>query len=228
RNGDGARINISKLNKLHEALRQRVVKVLLEDTSSSRSGIGYRHVRSVMDLVEGENVSGVLNLPFNVIIRREYDYIMLSRDEECRHSSGSKREEREAPEGTKAQDFSYPLQIPGNIDISEAHMTLAFRFIHPEEIDFGTEDAVFMDYDKMSPPLIIRNMREGDRIQPFGMEGTKKLKDLFVDRKIPRGRRGDIPLLVDQKGVVWLPKVKLSQRVKITDMTEKVVKAEII
>ena len=78
------------------------------------------------------------------------------------------------------------------------------------------------------PPLYVRSVREGDRIQPFGMEGTKKLSDIFIDRKIPKGKRKRIPLLADLKSVLWIPGIALSQRVKITDMTEKVVKAEII
>ena len=54
-------------------------------------------------------------------------------------------------------------------------------------------------------PLVVRGRRPGDRIQPVGLVGTKKLQDLLVDRKVPRGERNRIPVVADAAGrVVWV------------------------
>ena len=76
--------------------------------------------------------------------------------------------------------------------------------------------------------IVVRNIRAGDRIQPLGMKGTKKISELLIDEKIPKIGRKSISLLVDRKAVLWVPGVRLSDIFRITDVKEKVVKAEII
>ena len=56
----------------------------------------------------------------------------------------------------------------------------------------GKFQAVF-DLDRLQLPLTLRQRRDGDRFHPFGMQGTKKLKDLLIDAKIPRQERGQDP-----------------------------------
>jgi tRNA(Ile)-lysidine synthase len=54
-------------------------------------------------------------------------------------------------------------------------------------------------------PLVVRGRRPGDRIQPVGLGGTKKLQDLLVDRKVPRDARNRIPVVADAAGrIVWV------------------------
>jgi len=84
-----------------------------------------------------------------------------------------------------------------------------------------------MDYGCMALPLVLRNMRPGDRVEPLGTGGTKKLKDFFIDRKIAARRRGEIPLLVDAGTIVWIAGERISERVRVTGKTKKVLKAEI-
>lgn len=54
-------------------------------------------------------------------------------------------------------------------------------------------------------PLVVRSWRKGDRMQPRGMQGHKKLQDLFTDAKIPQERRATFPVLVDEagEGRIW-------------------------
>jgi tRNA(Ile)-lysidine synthase len=83
-----------------------------------------------------------------------------------------------------------------------------------------------MDYACIVPPLVVRRPQPGDRIQPLGMTGMKKLKRHFIDRKIPVQLRAQIPLLVDGHSVIWIIGQMLSERVKLSDKTTKVLKIE--
>jgi len=85
-----------------------------------------------------------------------------------------------------------------------------------------------MDYDCIVLPLTLRFPRPGDRIRPLGMDGTKKLKDEFIDRKIPLRMRKRTPLIADAHSVLWVVGFVLSDRVKITDRVKKILKIEII
>jgi tRNA(Ile)-lysidine synthase len=66
------------------------------------------------------------------------------------------------------------------------------------------------------PRFIVRNRREGDRFQPLGMKGSKKLKELLIDRKIAAERRDRLPLLVLDGEIVWIAGVEVSERFKVT------------
>jgi len=61
------------------------------------------------------------------------------------------------------------------------------------------------------PPLMVRSWRAGDRIQPTGSEDSRKLQDLFVDAKIPRGRRSTIPVFTCHDEIVWVPGYRIAR-----------------
>ncbi len=209
---DRARLPVPKLKKLHPALLWRLIKTILETHSPVKNGIGYLHVKAVADLIDGPSPSASADLPFNLTARREYDDLIIAPDD---GSSGG-------------CDFSYEVQIPGSVDIAETGRRMVFDLVDAEEADGRSDNPVFMDCRAISFPLVVRNMRAGDRIRPLGMKGTKKVAALLMDEKVPKVLRRSIPLLADRSSVLWVPGVRLSDRVKMTDMTEKVVKAEII
>lgn len=62
----------------------------------------------------------------------------------------------------------------------------------------------------------------------MGVGGRKKLKDFFIDQKVPRTQRDVIMLIVDAVSVVWVEKMRLSERVKITNQTKSVLEVRII
>lgn len=70
----------------------------------------------------------------------------------------------------------------------------------------------WLDWEKLAPPLVARTWRPGDRMRPFGLGGTKKLQDLFVDEKIPAAERRSVPVVVDKDGIVWVAGLRVDER----------------
>jgi len=214
------RINIPEFLMLHEAIQNRAIKTLLQRFSLLKGGIGYLHVNAVTDLLCSGRPHGRLHLPFNIEVRRESDLLIISR--------------RKRPEGRVGEadigQFSYDVTIPGRVEILELDMTMAFDIVDkpPHSIHFKGEKVAYMDLEAIKFPLVVRNLRPGDRIQPLGMEGTKKLKCYFIDEKISPCERKKIPLLVNGQSVLWIGGMRLSERVKITDKTKRMVKVEIV
>ena len=62
----------------------------------------------------------------------------------------------------------------------------------------------YFDLAKTPFPWFVRTFRPGDRIAPFGMSGRKKVKDIFIDRKIPVSKRKSIPLLFSGDDLIWI------------------------
>ncbi len=218
-------ISISRLHELDEALQHRLVKSLLERCALSPRRVAFTHIQAVANLCREEKSVGLLFLPGNVLVRREYDNLKFSLSE------ANTRSELNSPlKNQKVIGFSYALEIPSVTEIEEVNRVVKTAFIEKDELGFFnvTRNSACFDFDKIEPPLVIRNRREGDRFQPLGMAGTKKLKSYFIDEKVPRRQRDLIPLLADRHSVVWIAGLRLSERVRIDDRTRSIVKIEMI
>ncbi len=77
----------------------------------------------------------------------------------------------------------------------------------------------YIDADKIQGPLIVRDRRPGDRIRL--KEGTKKLQDFFVDKKIPREARDTIPLICDANALIWIVGEAVSEAYRVTPRTQR-------
>lgn len=104
-----------------------------------------------------------------------------------------------------------PLQVPGETVI--ANLGLLFSVsaapVAPRET---SKEWVAFDMARLQGPLAVRFRQPGDRLYPVGMEGSRKLQDIFVDAKIPARQRDRIPLLVAGKDVLWAIGLRLDRR----------------
>lgn len=117
------------------------------------------------------------------------------------------------PEKPDSVSFTYIVaDATGELLIAETGGRLRFERLEgsiPGARNSRTE-AVF-DADRLRYPLLVRSRKPGDNMQPYGLNGTKKVQDMFVDAKVPRSRRDRIPLLVDGEGrVLWIPGMRRS------------------
>ncbi|MBS7527243.1 tRNA lysidine(34) synthetase TilS [Fusibacter paucivorans] len=80
---------------------------------------------------------------------------------------------------------------------------------------------IIVDADCIVGNLEVRHRKPGDRFSPLGMSGTKKLKDFLIDLKVPQYRRDKLWLVCDAEKIIWIPEYRMSDRVKVTKNTEK-------
>jgi tRNA(Ile)-lysidine synthase len=77
--------------------------------------------------------------------------------------------------------------------------------------------------DRIHGSLAVRNRRPGDRFRPVGLNGSKKLQDLFVDRKLPRDERDRVPVVVDETDrIVWVAGYGIDEAFRVTDTSQAV------
>ena len=77
--------------------------------------------------------------------------------------------------------------------------------------------------DLVQGTLAVRNRRPGDRFRPVGLNGSKKLQDLFVDRKVARSQRDAVPIVVDADGrIVWVAGFGIDEAFRLTDAAQGV------
>ncbi|MBW6485909.1 MAG: tRNA lysidine(34) synthetase TilS [Syntrophobacterales bacterium] len=215
-------IPLSEFLQQHRAIQARLIKFSLEGIAAFEKRIGCLHIEAVLELChKKDNKLRKLDLPARILVEKWAKVLKIM-----------KAPDRVIADGVSKSKggFEREVEIPGTISLPEINMNIRAEMIdkpgfaelksHPE--------AAFIDYDCLHPPLFIRNWRYGDRIDLLGLGGTKKLKKYFIDRKIPGALRGTIPLLVDAQSVIWIAGERISQRVRITEKTKKVLKIELV
>jgi tRNA(Ile)-lysidine synthase len=200
------------LNKLSAAIRWRLFKTILENFNPAKNGISFSHVKSLDGLIQKNESGRKVDLPLKIEARREYDNIILERKKIHR----------------KRVKYEYAIHVPDTIYIKEKNLTVKTQIVKIRNVNFSSPNAIYLDWDKIKLPVIIRNRRDGDWFQPLGMAGQQKIKKYFIDHKILPSKRDKIMLLVDKLSVICIENMHLNDRVKITAETKKVLKLEII
>ena len=204
-------LKIDFINKLPQAIRWRLFKTILEDFSPAKNGFSFIHIKSLCNLSQKCESGKRVVLPLGIEARREYEDLILENKKAC---------------STQVK-YEYPMNIPGSVYIKERDVTVCAELTKKESIDFGSFNKVYLDLDKLKQPLIIRNRRDGDWFVPLGMPGRQKIKNFFIDHKIPCRKRNEIMLIVDSLSVILIENLHLNDRVKITSQTRNVLKLEI-
>ena len=188
------------------SIQQRIIRNAILELNKSLQGISEGQIAGAVNLVNNLETGKEFHLSNDIILRINYDEIIIEK---------SREREKIA--------YSYDIDVPGSI-ILENGYCLETR-IFTKDNDFvmeKTKNVKYFDYDKVEGNIRIRNRRDGDRFIPFGMKGSKKLKDYFIDEKVPRDLRDRIPLVVDNENIMWVVGYRISELYKITQDTKRI------
>lgn len=185
RDGETVSFRGEAFEKAPTVLQRRALRKLLGTPEASPRSISLVHLENALRAVRND---GTGCLPHEKVLRREHDRYVIST------SAG-----RERPS-------SYDLKIPGQIRLAGGSVFSAVWTPDDRKPFASPADAnrIRVPEARMKGPLQIRFRKPGDRFQPAGMKGHKKLQDFFIDRKIPRSRRDRIPLLFCRNELVWV------------------------
>jgi tRNA(Ile)-lysidine synthase len=214
-------IDLKKFTSLPLALKRRIIRKAIEVVKGNLYSISFRHNNEILKLTEYQLGEKEIYLPDNLMAKKIYNKIMIYR----KRISKEQTEEMLAP-------WEYDISIPGKTKIKSLDIEVEIKILDPADIKSSLyftrkkskgEFLEFIDYNKVKPPLKLRNRRSGDRFYPLKMKGLKKVKDFFIDNKIPKSHRDLIPILVDSEDkIIWIVGMRLDDRVKINSDTKKV------
>lgn len=200
------------------AIQRRLVRYAYEQITTSSLGLSFAHVEQAVQLVQQGTVGKKLDLPGGVRLVIQYDLLLFTREEDT----------------VSVPPFYYRLQVPGNTCVPELGLVIKASVLPVEsrreqvlgERNIGDKEA-FVNFDKIQPPLYVRRRKHGDRFQPLGMVGTKKLKDFFIDRKVPNQVRDRVPIVVSGDNIIWVAGYQIDDRYKVTPSTREVLHLKI-
>ncbi len=113
--------------------------------------------------------------------------------------------------------FAYNLKVPGSVDIPE--LDLRVRLTRGRVALWMYSGRIhrtgLANLDPEVQSVVVRNRRPGDRIRPLGSSSRRRLKDLLIDRRVPRLERDRLPLLVIDDEIAWVPGVTIGERFRL-------------
>lgn len=175
---------------LQRRLLHLVLNYLYQDIPPSLSTI---HIEDIVCLTREKRASGQLDLPSGLRVIRSYDRLIFT---------WRKRND-------EGESYRYVLHVPGEIQLPFGKITAEIGRNGWGPLD--DDDGFVCDVDLVRLPLIVRTREPGDRLSPKGMKGSRKVKAIFIDEKIPVAMRDRWPLVTDDSGtMLWIPGVRRS------------------
>ena len=145
------------------------------------------HINNILKLIDSNNTNATLNLPQNIVIKKEYTRLIFKSDVI-----------------NDQKQFNFKLKKHNSIN------NYIIDIISNTEED--SNNICRLDSSELSLPLYIRNKNDGDTIEVLGLNGKKKIKNIFIENKIPTNKRIDYPILVDSNDqILWVPNLKKSK-----------------
>lgn len=180
-----------------EAIVNRILKKVFD--KFSRQDFERRHIDIVRSFaLEAEN-GNMITLPFKVKALKEYDYIVIGYIKK------------------KENIGEYPFQS-GKLKI-EGYGTI--RSTSSKVLTVPKIHQHIIDAEKLPEGAAWRFRQEGDTFAPLGLNGTKKLKEYFIDKKIPQRMRNEIPVLAVGSKILAVADVEIADEIKVTNETKR-------
>ena len=194
-----ASIRRSDLINLPQAVGSRLIQKAIFKSLGHLRHIRAVHILSILEAAQGNRLGGRIILPGSWSAQWDRDNIKI------------------LPAFSDPQTmmpFAYEIDRPQEVFIRETSERVSFRKVKTligSALFTGDKNLARVDFDKLTWPLLIRNMRPGDRFRPLGLEGSKKVSRFFIDRKVPQVLRSRIPLVLSGGAIVWIAGMEIGQ-----------------
>ncbi len=180
-------LNIEKFNKLDNFIKKSLLYKLLNNIYDNTPNIiKEKNIDDILDIINSNKPNIFINLPKNKICIKEYNKLYFK--------------------NKKEENNNYKIELK---DIVETNNFIIKKIKSTEE---NSNDICRLNSQNIKLPLYITNKKDGDYINVLGLNGKKKIKDIFIDKKIPKEKRNNYPILIDSNNnVLWIPNIKKSK-----------------
>ncbi|MFB7141621.1 tRNA lysidine(34) synthetase TilS [Gottfriedia sp. NPDC056225] len=184
-------IDVKQFLNVPISLQRRCIQLILEYVYLSiPEGLTQGHLNSILTLLQNEKSTWEQHLPEGLFVKRSYN--------ECTFTF----------EQVNVKYYTISINEPGVYELPNGFsikVELNNQCLEPKN------DTFICSAKDVSFPLVVRNRKNGDRMSLKGMNGSKKLKDIFIDEKMKQSLRDEWPIITDsQNNILWVPFVKKS------------------
>lgn len=199
-------LQIEPLQKLHEALRRGILREAWRRLNPEKQSLSWRHTVDIEEKALFGDTGAALDLPGGIVVERDSTSIVF------------RTADRKSLSGQEGYEENFParLSVPGKAYLPWSGDFIEAEIVRIEECSFTNDSLVeFVSAQKIQGPLIVRTPVAGDRFQPLGMGGLKKVADFFTDLKVPVEKRWECPIVLYEGRIVWVAGYRIDERFKV-------------
>jgi tRNA(Ile)-lysidine synthase len=205
---------VERLGALHSGLINAVLRGFVNARTGSLLGYHRRHIEALRRLCLDSGPSAQIDLPRGWRARRQY---------------GKLKVEKAPCTGRDSGGYELALGIGEATWVAEAGLTFQCAVLAKDTVTWpASQQEALFDASAIAPGLKVRNFRPGDRIVPLGLKGSRKVKDIFIGRRIPRALRSRMPIVTLGEQIVWLPGLVRSNIAVVGAQTTEVVRVRAV
>ena len=237
-------LSISRFNVLHAAIAARVARLACTEAGADARRLEHVHISDIMELAASGRTGAELHLPGGLRVRRTYGVLVFAAPSATvvapSAGCGCGRDAR-VPRETTAESghgcvqgcgrdarVPAPPALPIGYVIKSLHKKDDEIVEQIKKIRYNSSEQLF-DADSLCPDeLELRFRRAGDTFFPINAPGSKKLKEFFIDAKIPGDVRSAVPLLAIGRDIAWVIGHRVGERYKVTDSTVNILRVRYI
>ncbi len=211
---DNIVLDTHKLKESPQILQQMIIKEAIVRLNIPLKKFSYKNYKNILDSLNSKKtvVNNIVKEYLNVRIER--NELHLSKNKYCAEESPVLSEtEIKVPGETELVDMNCRIKT----EIREIKNGLLEEFKRNKT---SYEEAV--DFDKINMPLMVRTRRPGDRFWPLGSPGVKKIKDFFIDHKVPVMERDIIPIITMNGQPMWIVGFRIDNRIRVSEETTSI------
>jgi tRNA(Ile)-lysidine synthase len=219
-------ISLTELASLPQALRVMILRQAIREQKKDLRAISRSHLLDVDSIATGSRPNAIVSLPGKMIAERSYSRLILCKKEK-QEAAPAEAVRLKIPGKTR---IKFPGLGPAFINVSLVSITPAKAMSssstkRPASLQKIIENSpAFLDKELLPDELYVRPFNPGDRIQPLGMKGRRKLKEIFMEMKVPPGIRKTYPVLASKDQVIWVPGYRIAGPYRITSATKRAIK----
>lgn len=206
-----------------ELIKKMVIRKGMEQVGGKKRDLSHKHVDMMMELMN-KQVGRTLDLPYEMHAKRNYEGVRL--EKQRTYSSG---EEKKAG---IIQECMAELNIPGETILADRNLKLRCKILEKPK-NLSIKDipqkiyTKWFDYGIIKSSLYIRTRQAGDTIVIDEKGHQKKLKNWFVDEKIPKEVRDSQLLLAENNEILWVLGHRMSQAYQVKQSTKWILQIEV-
>ncbi|OOM82044.1 tRNA(Ile)-lysidine synthase [Clostridium puniceum] len=201
--------------KQEESIINRVLRHAVTRYSKSNYDFEMKHINEIFSLSQ-KNSGKLIDLPNGIYAENIYGDIYI-KNKSNKYNGNNKKEE-----------ILFSKDNTNNKIVSFDKFIIEFSIINNyqrEDISLNQGNLIqYFDFDKINDNILIRKRINGDKIIPLGMSGNKKLKDIFIDMKIPKEERDSVPILCIDEKIAWIVGIRTSEEYKVTNQSNNILK----
>ena len=181
-------LNIEKFNELDNVIQTKIIYNILEKIyGDDLFVINNAHVELIFNLISSNRQNTIVHLPNNIVVLKSYNEISFNYDED--------------------KDDKYEIEIEKIVNLPNGKIIEVLS-----ESNDNSNYVIKLKSSEVKLPLYVRNRKNGDRIEIKGLNGSKKVSDIFINEKIKMSERELWPVVLDSnETIVWIPGLKKSK-----------------